>query len=417
MRALLPVSALLISVAILLAGNGLQGVLLPVRAGLEHFSELHIGLIASCYYAGFAVGCVLGPKLVKKVGHIRAFSAMTAAAAVAPLIHGLTVLPIAWFVFRGLSGFCFAVLYIVIESWLNERSTKESRGLVLAAYMVINLTLTTAGQMLLPIYDPAEMALFAIVAILVSLAAIPIAVTGNIAPAPIASTKLVLKKLYDVSPVGVLGCCAVGFANSAFWALGPMFASTNKLDTTGIALFMSATVIGGALGQWPLGYLSDRIDRRKVIILAASLSVTASAMLVVRPLGTDMGLFLMAGVWGAAAFPLYSLTIAHANDFAEPEEFVQVSSGLLLVYSGGAVLGPIVASAMVGMFGFEYLYVYPAIVYGALIIFVYWRMLTRAPSPPEAQVAFTDALQSTKTVSSVFDQAIQERLEEETRQL
>lgn len=413
MQALAPVGALLLSVAILLTGNGLQGVLLPVRAALEAFNTFEIGLIASCYFAGFAAGCVFGAKLIQRVGHIRAFAGMTALASTTALAHGLWLWPMSWWTFRFVSGFCFAVLYVVIESWLNERSTRETRGTVLSAYMIINLTVLTAGQMMLPLYDPGEVMLFGVASILVSLAALPVAMTGAMAPAPVAGTKLDVKRLFQVSPAGVVGCIAVGLANGAFWALAPVFGQQKQFDDTGIALFMSAAVIGGALGQWPLGHLSDRIDRRLVIMLAAALCGGISLVIVFGPSGSTTMLTLLSLGWGACAFPLYSLSVAHANDFAQPDEFVQVSSGLLLAYAGGAIAGPLVASGLMGVLGPTGLYAYVAVVYGALIAFVAVRMRMREQVAAEEQVTFSEALAAATTVSPVFDEVTQDKLEHE----
>lgn len=373
-------------------------------------------MIASCYYAGFAAGCFYGPRLVQRVGHIRTFTAMTAAAAVAALGYAFVTLPLVWWLLRVGSGICFAVLYMVIESWLSERSTSESRGFVLSAYMIINLTVLTLGQMLMPLHDPKGMELFAIVAMLISLAAVPVALTGASAPAPIASARLRLRRLCVLSPAAVVCCIAVGLANSAFWGLSPLFAQANGLSDSGIALFMSATVIGGAVGQWPLGRLSDRGDRRKVILLASAICSAAGVLLVWHPFGTRTALLATAALWGAAAFPLYTLALAHANDHARPEEFVEVASGLLLVFAAGAVVGPLFAAAVTGAFGIQSLYLYPAAVHGLLIGFVAWRIARKAPVPVADHVDFKDALQAANTVSPVFDEQTQAALAEEAEE-
>ena len=189
-----------------------------------------------------------------------------------------------------------------------------------------------------------------------------------------------------------------------FWALAPLFAETQGLEETGIALFMSATVLGGALGQWPLGHLSDRMDRRKVILIAAALGVVMGLAMVLLPIGTDTALMIVALVWGAAAFPLYSLSVAHANDYAQPQDFVEVSGGLLLLYAAGAVAGPILASGVTGIFGVGNLYLFPSIVHLGLVAFVAHRMFARAAAPVVEHVDFIDALGAVQTVSPCFDE-------------
>jgi MFS family permease len=250
---LAPVSALLLSVVFLLMGNGLQGTLLPVRAQLELFSTGDIGILGSFYFLGFASGCYFGPHLVRRVGHIRAFAAMVSLASTATLVNVLVLEPLFWWPVRAITGFCFAVLYMVIESWLNEKSTNEIRGLVFSIYTIINLVVLTIGQMMLTLADPKAFPLFAVASILVSLAALPVALTKAPAPAPapIASVKIRVRYLYNASPVGFIGALVVGLANGSFWLLAPVFAQTNSavVGASGIAMFMSISVIAGAMGQ------------------------------------------------------------------------------------------------------------------------------------------------------------------------
>ncbi len=410
-NAITPVAALLLSVAFLLMGNGLQGTLLAVRGDIEAFSTLSIGLLGSTYFLGFAAGCVLASHLIRRVGHIRTFSAMAAIASVVPLTHGLWLQPLPWWIMRAVTGFCLAVLYIVIESWLNERSTKETRGSILSIYVIINLTVMTLGQMMMTLEDPAGYTLFALTAILVSIAAVPVALTAAEAPAPVRSVKVRLPHLYRISPVAFIGCMGVGLANGAFWTLGPVFAQRSGMDVQGIALFMSAHILGGALGQWPLGRLSDRIDRRRVLIAACAAATFCG--LTIWLLGVffsayPQGLLLaIAGLWGACAFPLYAVSIAHANDHAAPEEFVEISSGMLLVFAAGSIAGPLIGSAAMDNIGISSLYAFTAVVHALLGAYTAWRVKQRAAPPIEGHVKFTDALTAAQTVSETFDGEIQ----------
>ncbi len=356
-QAIGPLTALLLAVAILFFGNGILGVLLPVRATLEAFATTSIGLIAAAYSVGFMVGCLSMPHIVRRVGHIRAFAVCAAIAASGVLVMPLAVHPGVWIPLRALSGVCFAGLFMVIESWLNERATRVNRGQILATYMVINLSAVTAGQMVLPLAAPAGFALFAVTAIAITLALVPVGLTTSSAPQPLRQVRLRLGRLYAMSPVGVVGGFFVGLANGAFGGLGAVFATQIGMSVTGVALFMSAALVGGALAQVPIGRLSDRVDRRKVIAAACALAAVAGGLLALLGDARQGGLLVSADValadlsplalvavaalFGAAIYPQYSLCVAHTNDFVGREDFVEASSGLLLTWAIGASIGPV----------------------------------------------------------------------------
>lgn len=411
MRRLGNVLALLTSVAILLAGNGLQGVLLPVRAGYEGFSGFTTGLLATFYFSGFLLGCLFGARAIGAVGHIRAFTAMTAIATATALGCGFFATPWLWLPLRVVTGFCFAVLYMAIESWLSEASDKESRGFVLSVYMIINLSVICAGQMMLPLFAPRDFELFAVVAMLIAMAAVPVALTRAQAPAPITSTRPRLGHLFHLSPAGVAACLCVGLSTGAFWALAPGFATARGFDEAGIARLMSVTVLAGALGQFPLGWLSDRIDRRWVMALGALGSSAAAAGLALLSSPSAPIIYLLCGLWGACILPIYVIGLAHTNDHGESVDFVETSAGLLLVHAGGSALSPIGASLLGGVIGEGAVFLWPAIVMGLLAGYVLWRR-TRTETPAEAeQIRFVEALQAARTVSPVFDEELQADLE------
>lgn len=407
-RNLSAVTALLIGVAILLTGQGLQGTLLPVRAGLEGFSTLSIGLMGGAYFLGFTLGCLRGSNLVRRVGHIRVFAAMTAAASAAPLLHGLWLETWLWWLLRFVTGYCFAVLYVVIESWLNEKSTNETRGVVFSAYTLITLTVLAGGQQMLLLYDPRQMALFAIASALVSIAALPVVL--SIAPTPGHSESKVsvdLRRLFSISPAGALGCLASGLANGAFWALAPVFVLAYSAEVSLAAWFMTAAVLGGAAGQWPLGLWSDRVDRRWIIALAALVGGLVG-MLIWRSYeeASVLNLMLMSAAWGAVAFPMYAISVAHANDFADPDEYVVISSGLLLMYGLGAIAGPFLAPLVMKFFGPGGLYLFGAVVHLLLLVYIVIRIGRRAPAPEEEHLPFADSLASTQTASQVYEEEL-----------
>jgi MFS family permease len=399
--AIRPVQALLMSVALLLMGNGLQGTLLPIRAGIDQFSTFDIGVLGSSYFLGFATGCLVGPYLVQRVGHIRAFTGLVAIASTSALIHAMWSVPSVWWLFRGMTGICFAALYMIIESWLNERSTNETRGTVFSVYTVINLTVLTIGQMMLTLADPATFFLFCVASILVSLAAVPVAMTVAPAPAPIGEVRIRIRRLYGISPVGFMGCLVVGLANGSFWALGPTFAIDSGMDTSEVAIFMSITVIAGAIGQFPIGRTSDRMDRRKVIAgICIASSLAAICMLVMKGFWTD-GLLVGSFIFGVFAFPLYSVCVAHTNDYIDPEDYVEAASGLLLTYAAGAVVGPIFTSWLMTIVGPDGLFMQTAAIHALFTGFVIYRMSRRAPVPEDQRGDFSEALLNATTVSTV----------------
>lgn len=405
--AIAPVAALLIGVAILLTGQGLQGTLLPVRATLENFPTLAVGVIGATYFLGFTIGCWQGTGLVKSVGHVRVFAAMTALASASPLLHGMWINLWSWSLLRFISGFCFAVLYVVIESWLNESATNENRGSIFSAYVLINMTMLAVGQQMLMMDDPAVMTLFAMSSVLVSLAAVPVALSTAPTPRQVANVKLDVPYLYRNSPAGMLGSLATGLANGSFWSLAPVFTISYSTDIALTAWFMSAAVIGGAASQWPLGAWSDRVDRRFVMGVCAAAAVLLSITIwLFADSMTPTIVVVLGGLWGAAAFPLYSISIAHSNDHAASDEFVVVSSGLLLMYGVGAVVGPLLAAAFMQILGPAGLYVFTGLIHVVLLIYLFVRRLRRNPAPPEEQHTFTEALTASHTRSQVYEQEV-----------
>ncbi|MCP5425013.1 MAG: MFS transporter [Gammaproteobacteria bacterium] len=394
-----PFFSLLLGAAILFTGNGLQGVLIPVRASLENFSTGIIGLIATAYSVGFVISCYWAPHIVKRVGHIRTFAVLAAIAASTVLLLVLLPNPFLWIALRVVNGFCLAGLFMVIESWLNEKSTNINRGRVFSVYMVVNLGTVTAGQLLLPTADPGGFTLFAVTCIAITLALVPVGLTKSATPAPLEQVRLRVGYLYGVSPVGVMGSFFVGAANGAYLGLGPLYAQAAGLSLSGIALFMSATMLGGAVAQFPLGKLSDRVDRRWVITGLCFAASTAGAALalaggLIGPWPTGAWAFAptsligLAGIFGCFTFTLYSLCVAHVNDHVASEEFVEASGGLLLTYGIGASIGPLVAAWAMQTFNSGGLFAFTAGVHLAFCLFTLYRITQRAPATEEERGPF-----------------------------
>lgn len=406
---LAPISALLLGVALLQLGNGLQGTLVPVRAQIEAFGQIELGALGSAYFAGFLIGCYFGPWLVRSSGHIRTFTAMVALASALVLAHPLFVEPVFWLVTRAAAGFCFAVLYMVIESWLNERASNAMRGLTFAVYAVVSLGMLGLGQLLLSVDSPEGYPLFLIASMLVSVAAVPVALTRTRQPRPIEYIHVRLGYLYRCSPVGLVGAFIVGAVSGAVWSLAPVFFAGGGASTQDIAGFMAMLVLMGAAGQWPLGLISDRTDRRLVIAAAAFIALWAGVALAV--LGPAPGGLVLAvtGVFGFVSFPLYMLCVAHMNDSVEHDGFVEAASGLLLIWGAGAVIGPLLASNAIIAFGLGGLFFTTAALHVLLIGFVIYRISRREARTAAERGEFLDAVRVGQTVSTVDPLAHEER--------
>lgn len=406
LRAVSAILSLLLAAAILLAGNGLQGTLLAVRANLEGFPTSLIGVLMSAYFAGFALGCRFNPTFIKSVGHIRTFLALASIASASALIHPLVVDVWIWAALRAVTGFCFAGLIMVIESWINERATNANRGRILSVYRVIDLTATTIGNALLATADPSDFQLFALVSILMSLALVPIALTKIDAPKPIETARLDIPRLYRLSPVAAIGAPMVGLANSSFWAVGAVYAQELGYGTAVIAAFISAVIIGAAVLQWPLGWLSDRIDRRRVMLGSAICGIASSAAL--SYFGGQSPHFLVGfgALFGAFIIPMFGLTAAHANDHAAAGEAVSTNGSLLLLHGCGSVVGATLGAAVMAAFGPQALFIYIAAVYVGFSAFCLYRILTSPPVPEEKKSPFAPVPKN--AAPTVFEIAAEE---------
>ncbi|WP_371395610.1 MFS transporter [Fretibacter rubidus] len=384
MRAVLSsVGALLVSAAILLAGGGLLSTLIAVRAEIEGFPLFAIGLISSFYFAGFIVGCVYTPRLVKNVGHVRVFAALSSLIGACVLAHVLFIHVPVWIVLRFATGFGFAGLYILIESWINEQAPNEQRGQILSIYRMVDLAAVTAGQFMLTLYDPSDFALFSVVAICVCLAIFPISLSTSKAPIAVTNTSLNLKKLIRTSPLAVMGCFAVGLANGSFWGMAPVFVQMLGHPIVMVSIFMSVVIACGAVLQWPVGFLSDNFGRREILI-AMSIGACAGGVFLYLFAPLSANVMLLGGVfYGVFAMQVYGLSAAHANDRAEPDEFVAISGGLLLIYGIGSVIGPSIAPIIMSAFGPSAMFAFTACVHALLAVYAVFRVTQRA-APDES---------------------------------
>lgn len=385
----LPVSALLLGTALLLLGSGLYATLLAIRGIGEGFSSSAIGLIMGAYYLGFLLGCLGCPRLVQNVGHIRTYAALTAIASAASLAHIMMVDEIFWALLRGIAGFCFAGLYMVIESWLNDRATAESRGRIFAIYMMVNLGALGCGQLLLLTADSSGFVLFCGVSILISLAAVPLSISSSPQPVLESYTRLGIRRLWLISPLGLVACFGVGMGQGAFWSLTPVFTTEAGLGENGTAIFMTCTIFGGLILQWPIGWVSDRYDRRLVIFVVALLSTVLAAVIVFLTYRADaMTFYLFAIGYGGWSFAVYSLAVSHANDCTDKTDIVSLSASLLLVYAVGAVIGPLVSGLLMELTDVRALYAFIGAVFLAIGAFSLYRLIGQPPVSPDDKTAF-----------------------------
>ena len=323
---------------------------------------------------------------------------MVAIASAAPLVHSIWPVAELWWVLRGTSGFCLAALFLIIESWLNEKATNENRGVVFSTYTIISLTVVTLGQLMVNLSEINSFILFSVASVLVSISAVPLSLSKAAAPTQVQTAQVRIIHLFRLAPIAVVGTFLVGMQQGAFWSLGPIFAGSIGLSTLAITIFMSAAVIGGAAGQWPLGKLSDKIDRRIVLVGAcvASAVVGISIRLLYPTLG--QGIVLLTLIWGIMAFPLYSICAAHMNDHVEEGGFLEASSGLLLVFAAGAIVGPLIVSPFMTLRTPYALFGWTAAFQILLASFAIYRMRLRKGVPSSDKRDFVESLNETQKV-------------------
>ena len=393
-----PFIPLFASAGVLLAGNGMQATLIAIRADAEGFSTTEIGLMGTAYFAGFIIACLFTTRLIRRAGHTRVFGAFAAVAAICSLIMALLVDPWVWIGARLVTGFCFSAVLTVAESWLNEKAESGDRARVLSIYRLVDLSFVTCSQLLLPIIGTGGFIAFALMAIAFCAAVVPVSLSRSPAPAIPESSKIDVLKLWKVSPVAFVGCFTIGMTNSAFRTMGPVYAQDVGLGVDQVAYFMTAGIIGAAVAQYPFGWLSDRIDRRWALITATGGAVGAGVFL---SMFGDLGAFhayLGIFLFGAFALPLYSLSAAHANDFAKPGEYVELSIAIILTFSAGALFGPLIVSFVIESFGSRGFFLYTSVCHGSLILFVLFRMTRRASVPAEERNPFVAFLRTSPAI-------------------
>lgn len=373
--------ALLFGMLLLMLGNGLQGTLLGVRGAMEGMSPTSLAWVMSAYFAGVLIGARVAPALIGRVGHVRVFAALAGLISAAFILYPTAPNPWVWAVMRLIVGFSFCGVYVVAESWLNDRATNETRGQTMSAYMLVQMAGIIAAQALLNFADPGGYTLFVVMTVLVSVATTPILLSVSPAPAYHAAKRMSLGALFRVSPLGCVATLALGAMYAALFGMAGVYGVEAGLSVGRISIFVAAIYVGGFVMMYPVGWISDRVDRR-MLIVALCLAGAAAA------LGASAAPFwpLVAATMlvGGSINTLYSLAIAYTNDFLEPEDMASASAGLLFLNGVGAVGGPLVVGFMMQTLGAGGFFLYLAGILAAVALYGLWRMTRRAaPSADE----------------------------------
>ena len=376
--------ALFFGVGMIMLANGLQGSLIGVRASLEGYTAFAAGFIMTGYYAGFLSGALIIPQRIKNVGHVRTFAALASIASISILLHSLHVSFFGWFLMRFITGMCFVGMYTVAESWINDLSENNNRGQALSVYMMVSMAGSAFGQLFLNVASPETATLFMIVSILISVSLVPILVVVSKQPDFSITEFLTIKELYNTSPLGVTAILLTGLAHGTLWGIGSIYALENGLTIEQVSIFMFTFIIGGALNQYLIGYLSDRYDRRTVLVTVAFLASFFCVLAVI--FGTSfISLLIITFIFGGLTVPLYALAIAHTNDFLSKKEMVAASAGLQLAGGAGLTVGPLLGGLSIDLIGAAGFWIYLFVIHGSLGIFGLYRMSIRDAVPLEDQ--------------------------------
>jgi MFS family permease len=381
------VAALLLGIGTMNLGNSLLGISLPLRMEAAQYSTLITGVVMASYFGGLLVGSIYGKRLIGTVGHIRTFAGLAAVMAAVALIYPLLFYATAWAVLRFIGGFCVAGLFAALESWLNERSDNATRGQILGIYMIVNYVAIVLGQLMVNLWDLSGMEGFMVASLLVSLSLVPVVLARIEAPDLSDSEPLSLSQLYAVSPMAPVGSCVAGAVMGAFYGLGPVVARQIGFDVFQVSVFMGSVILGGLLSQWPLGRMSDRFDRRTVLLVVLTLGILiAGGGVATQAFADPFPPILAIGVLlGGAMTTIYPICVAQAFDYIDRNRYVAASSGLLLSYAVGSTAGPILSALVMGVMGPLGFFAYIAACMGALAIFVLYRTIARAPLPADMQ--------------------------------
>lgn len=415
-RVVLTAWPLLLSVLLLMVGSGLQGSLLGVRAEQASFSATTTGVVLGVYYVGYVLGSSWTPTLIRSVGHIRVFAALTSTASAAVIVHGVWISPLPWLLLRLVTGVCVAGLFVVSESWLNDAATPATRATLLAVYNTVVTAGLAAGTFLLNVSDTSGVVLFVVGSVLVSMAAVPIALAPHGGPVPERSSPVTWVSVYEAAPLGIVGALVSGLTTGTVVGFGAVYATRAGFGVSGASQFIVAVLFGAVVGQIPLGNWSDRTDRRIVMGVAGILIVSGSIVGVASTtMGNFAGVLTAAVLVGAGGFSLYGLSLAHLADYIDPIQMIAAGARLLTANGLGAAIGPIVSAVLIGVIGPEAMFELLAAVLGAFTFYVVWRVVWRAAVAEERRAHYTPLVSG--ATSSSLDPIVSETVGIESSEL
>jgi MFS family permease len=394
---------ILVSLALLIAGTSLLGTLLAVRMSIEGFPHGIIGPILAFHSLGFVLGTLYAAPIIRRVGHIRSFAALAAIACVAALLHPMYVTALTWAGLRVVIGFCSAGLMMVMESWINDRTSNTLRGSIMATYMATTYLAQGSGQFALSLGEPQNTTLFMIAAALIATSLVPLALTRSKAPVIEQQERMGLRMLYGVAPIAIVAAATAGAAMSAFMAVLPVYAQQVGYRVSQISLLMGLIVLAGMALQWPIGRLSDRRDRRVLIVALAALGTAVCVPLVMFGAQQFLVLLLAGGLFFGMAGSIYPMSVALTNDYLHQHQMVSASAMLLLIFGIGTIVGPIGGSLAMSALGPEGLFMFVGAVVLLLVVFGLYRHLTARRFPVEEQSEFVPVVTSSTPVIYAID--------------
>ncbi|WP_299145071.1 MFS transporter [uncultured Tateyamaria sp.] len=415
MQVLTSAWALLLGMFLLMVGNGMQGTLLGVRGEIEGFSTLEMSIVMSAYFAGFLGGSRMAPGMIRRVGHVRVFAALASLISAVMILYPTFADPWVWTAGRVLIGFCFSAVYVTAESWLNDAADNSNRGQALSLYMIVQTLGIVASQALLLTADPSGFVLFVIPSVLVSIAITPILLSISPTPAFDTTKPMTLRALANVSPLGVVGMFVLGGVFSAQFGMASVYGAQVGLSVAQISTFVAIFFVGAVVLQYPIGWMSDRIDRRVLVVAVAAVGFGGSVL--GMALGGSFTLLLVSGfIVGGMSNPLYSLLIAHTNDFLDHDDMAAASGGLVFINGLGAVFGPLIVGALMENVGPAGFYLFTAVLFAVLVAYASYRMTQRATIPLDETGSYVVMSQASTTpvaMEIAQEYAIESDLEDE----
>ncbi len=389
MRLLISFAALFLSVVLLQLGLGGVAPLDALSGAHLGFTPGQIGILGSAHFAGFFIGCWWAPRLMGEVGHSRAFAAFAAAGTIGILAHMLIIDPYAWALMRVASGVAVAGCYTIIEAWLQAKVTNETRGRAMGVYRVVDILGSLGAQLLIAVLEPASYVSYNLLALLCCAALFPLVLTRAKGPATGAAPRLRPRLAWERSPLAAAGVVVSGITGAAYRMVGPLYGISVGLAADQIALFLAAYVLGGAVAQVPMGWLADKYDRRVVLIWLSVASALACGLSIASTEGGVIAIFLAAAFFGFTTFPIYSVSAAHAHDFAGDDERVELSAALMFLYAVGAIASPVIAALLIGRFGAAGMFVFLGLSHVVLVVFGVMRMRMRPSPGADARTRYT----------------------------